>query len=186
MARASAFPSGSATSQRQPCAPVQSRQPCTGVRGSVGSHPGEVTNGHPGPAQRRGMRLLVYLLVSWAANAVILAIVAWAFDDVHAGTNGQLLAAAAVFGILNTILKPVMRLLTLPLALVTLGIAWFGVSMLMLWITDALVSGFDVDGFWTYVWATFLIWSLNLVIDLVEFASRRRSTSPADTVALSH
>jgi putative membrane protein len=113
------------------------------------------------------MRFLAYLVLSWAANAVVLGIVAWIFTDVHSGTNGQLILAAAVFGVLNTILKPVLRLITFPLAIVTLGIAWFFVSMFMLWITSAIVSGFQVEGFWTYVWATIVIWLLNVVIDVL-------------------
>jgi putative membrane protein len=108
-------------------------------------------------------------VVTWALNAVVLGIVAWTIDGVHAGTHGQLIAAAAVFGVLNTILKPLLRLVTLPLAILTLGLAWFGVSMLMLWITSALISGFDVDGFWTYVGATIVIWLCNVVIDAAEF-----------------
>src|SRR5215471_17440723 len=113
------------------------------------------------------MRFIAYLLLSWIANAVVLAIVAWIFGDVHSGTNGQLILAAAVFGVLNTILKPILRLITFPLAIVTLGIAWFFVSMFMLWITSAIVSGFQVEGFWTYVWATIVIWLLNVAIDLL-------------------
>lgn len=97
----------------------------------------------------------------------MLGIVAWLFSSVHGGTRWQLIAAAAVFGILNTILKPIVRLITLPLAILTLGIAWFFVSMLMLWLTDLIVPGFDVDGFWTYVGATIVIWLLNLAIDYV-------------------
>ena len=119
------------------------------------------------------MRFLGYLLVSWALNAVVLAIVAWIFDHVHRGTTGQLLLAAAVFGVLNTILKPILRLLTLPFAIITLGIAWFFVSMLMLWITQAIVSGFSVSGFWTYVGATIVIWLCNVVIDVIEYSTRK-------------
>jgi putative membrane protein len=141
-----------------------------------------VTVRHPGPEHPPTVRFVSYLLVSWALNAVVLAVVAWIFDDVHAGTTGQLLAAAAVFGVLNTILKPIMRLLTLPLAVVTLGLVWFGVSMLMLWLTSLIVSGFDVDGFWTYVWATAVIWLLNVVIEAGEYFRR----SPAGQPALGH
>lgn len=112
------------------------------------------------------------MCISWLLNAVTLAIVAWAFTDVTRGTTGQLLAAAAIFGVLNTILKPVLRLVTLPLAIVTLGIAWFFVSMLMLKITDWLVKGFDIHGFWTLVWATVVVWLVNVVIDLLFFLSR--------------
>src|SRR5262245_5719824 len=127
------------------------------------------------------MRFLAYLLISWALNAVVLAIVAWIFDDVHRGTTGQLLLAAAIFGVLNTILKPILRLLTLPLAILTLGIAWFFVSMLMLWITQAIVSGFSVSGFWTYVGATIVIWLCNVVIDVIEYSTRPKGGALATT-----
>jgi putative membrane protein len=119
------------------------------------------------------MRFLGHLLLSWFLNALVLAIVAWTFSDVSRGTTGQLLVAAAIFGILNTILKPILRLITLPLAVVTLGLAWFFVSMLMLWITDVLSNGIDVHGFWAYVWATVAIWVVNLIIDIgYAFVSR--------------
>jgi putative membrane protein len=112
------------------------------------------------------VRFLGHLALSWFLNALVLAIVAWTFSDVTRGTTGQLLVAAAIFGILNTILKPILRLITLPLAVLTLGLAWFFVSMFMLWITDVLSDGIDVHGFWAYVWATVAIWVVNLIIDI--------------------
>jgi putative membrane protein len=65
-----------------------------------------------------------------------------------------------------------LKLLTLPFAVITLGIAWFFVALLMLWITSAIVSGFDIHGFWTYVWATLTVWACNVVLEVVE----RRTT----------
>jgi len=112
------------------------------------------------------VRFLGHLLLSWFLNALVLAIVAWTFTDVTRGTTSQLFIAAAIFGILNTILKPILRLITLPFAVITLGLAWFFVSMLMLWITDVLSDGINIHGFWTYVWATVLVWLVNLVIDI--------------------
>ena len=112
------------------------------------------------------MRFLGHLLLSWFLNALVLAIVAWTFSDVTRGTTAQLLTAAAIFGILNTILKPILKLITLPFAVITLGLAWFFVSMFMLWITDKLSDGINIHGFWTYVWATVAIWIVNLIIDI--------------------
>jgi putative membrane protein len=106
------------------------------------------------------------LAVSWAANAIMLGVVTIALDRVTVDGAGDLIVAAALFGILNTIVKPILKLLTLPLAIVTLGIAWFFVAALMLLITDAIVGGFDIDGFWTLVWATVIVWVVNLVLDL--------------------
>jgi putative membrane protein len=129
------------------------------------------------------MRFLKYLLVSWLANAVTLGVVAAVFDDIDRGTTGQLLTAAAVFGVLNTIVKPILRLLTLPLAVVTLGIAWFFVSMLMLWLTSVLVKGFAIHGFWTFVWATVAVWAVNVLIELLTLRWRRVRGSRSPAVA---
>ena len=112
------------------------------------------------------MSLTQRLLLSWIVNAIVLAVTAAILTKVTVDHFGYVVLAAAVFGILNTFLKPLARLLTLPLAIITLGIAWFFVSMGMLWLTQAIVSGFSVHGFWTYVWATIIIWFVNMVLDV--------------------
>jgi putative membrane protein len=109
-----------------------------------------------------------WILVSWAANAIALGVTAAILSGMSFHSDvGALFVAAAVFGVLNTILKPLMRLITLPLAILTLGVAWFFVSLMMLWLTDVLVHKFTISGFWTYVWATVIIWAVNVVLDVV-------------------
>ena len=109
--------------------------------------------------------LPVRLGISWLTNAIVLAIVAAILSGVHVSTVGALLLAAAVFGVLNTVLNPLLRLVTLPLAVVTFGVAWFFVSLLMVVITKEIVSGFTVHGFWSEAAATLIIWIVNLVLD---------------------
>jgi len=89
------------------------------------------------------------------------------FDDVTIGSLGDLILAALLFGILNTLLKPILKAVTLPLAIVTLRLAWFGVSMVMLLLTAAFVDSFDIHGFWALVWATVVVWVVNLLLDLL-------------------
>jgi putative membrane protein len=110
--------------------------------------------------------LPVRLGISWLTNALVLAIVAAVLSGVHVRNAGSLLLAAVVFGVLNTVLKPLLRLVTFPLAIFTFGIAWFFVSLLMLVITRDIVSGFSIHGFWTLVEATLIVWVVNLVLDL--------------------
>ncbi len=111
--------------------------------------------------------LSIRLLISWLTNALVLGVVAAVLSDVHVNNAGSLLLAAAVFGVLNTLFKPVLRLITLPVALFTFGLAWFFVSMLMLVLTRDIVSGFFIHGFWTLVWATVIVWVVNLALDFV-------------------
>ena len=105
------------------------------------------------------------LAASWLTNALVLGVVAAVLHGVRVHNAGSLIAAAAVFGVLNTLLKPLLRVVTLPLAILSLGIAWFFVSLLMLLLTGALVSGFHIHGFWTLIGATVIVWLVNLVLD---------------------
>ena len=113
------------------------------------------------------IRLAKQLTLSWVANAVVLAVVTAVLSGVTVDTVGDLIRAALLFGILNTILKPLLRLLTLPLAFITLGLIWFGVAMLMLWLTDLLIDGFEIHGFRSLVWATIIVWAVTVVLDFV-------------------
>jgi putative membrane protein len=110
------------------------------------------------------MRLLWVL----AANAIVLGVTAWLLGDVVVDDWVALLLAAIVFGVVNALVKPVVTVLGLPVIIVTLGVALFFINMLMLWLTDAVVGGFDIEGgFWTYVAATFFVWLVNVLLELV-------------------
>jgi putative membrane protein len=109
--------------------------------------------------------LSIRLLISWLTNALVLGVVTAVLSDVRVDDFGSLLVAALVFGVLNTMFKPLLRLITLPFAVLTFGLAWFFVSMLMLDLTAAIASGFFIDGFWTLVWATVIVWIVNLALD---------------------
>jgi len=123
----------------------------------------EVVEDRPAP----GPPLAVRLGISWLTNALVLAIVAGLLSGVTVKSFWSLIEAAAVFGILNTLLKPFLRFITFPLAILTLGIAWFFVSMGMLDITDWIVGGFHIDGFWTLVAATLIVWLVNMALDFL-------------------
>jgi putative membrane protein len=121
-----------------------------------------------------------WLFVSWLANAIVLGITGWILSGVSFNGSGwTVLWSALVFGVLNTILKPILKLLTLPLAVVTLGIAWFFVSMLMLWLTQLIIGGFSIHGFWNYVWATIIVWAVNLLIDIFFRTEVTQAGAPA-------
>jgi putative membrane protein len=137
----------------------------------------------------RAPSLPLRLAISWLTNALVLAIVAGVLAGVTVKNVGALLAAAAVFGVLNTLLKPLLRLVTLPLAILTFGAAWFFVSLLMLVLTRAIVHGFHIHGFWTLVKATLIVWIVNLVLDFapgpwqVTGKRRRRHRRPEPEAA---
>jgi putative membrane protein len=75
--------------------------------------------------------------------------------------------------LLSSFVKPVLKFLTFPLALLTFGIAWFFVAMFILWLTSAIVSGFHIDGFWTLVGATVVVWAVGAVASRWLFPPKR-------------
>lgn len=108
---------------------------------------------------------LTQILLSWAANAVVLAVATAVLGGVTSDSAGALIRAAALFGILNTVVKPVLKLLSLPFAVVTLGLVWFGIAMLMLMLTSWVVDGFAIHGLGALITATIVVWLVNLVLD---------------------
>jgi putative membrane protein len=101
---------------------------------------------------------------TWAGNAIALYAAVASVGDASLAGWTSLLVAAAVFGVVNAVVKPVVTLLSLPLIVLTVGIALFFTNVLMLWITDAIVSGIRFDGFVPLVSASIVIWLVNMVL----------------------
>src|SRR4051812_22923185 len=108
------------------------------------------------------------LLVSWALLAVVLAFVAWLVPgvEVHGGVFG-LLVTAAVFGVVNAVVGPVLRLLTLPITLATLGLFSLVVNGILLAVAAGLTSYLDVGGLFQTIVAAFLISVLSTLVQFL-------------------
>ncbi|HZO49952.1 MAG TPA: phage holin family protein [Gaiellaceae bacterium] len=113
------------------------------------------------------MELVRRIVVAVAVNVLTLLVAAWAFDGVRVDGWGALVLAGVVFGVVNTVVKPVVTVLALPVILLTLGVALFFVNMLMLALTDWVVNGLVISGFWTLVGATLVVWLVNVLIESV-------------------
>jgi putative membrane protein len=104
------------------------------------------------------------LLLSWLANILSLAVADWLFDGVHIGHWWPLLIGAAVLGIANAIVKPILTLITLPIVILTLGLGMIAINVVMLALAEWIAPRFSIDGFWTYVGATIVVWLVNWVL----------------------
>jgi putative membrane protein len=124
--------------------------------------------------RNRRDEFLVSALVGWGINVVALLVIDGIFDSVEIGRWGSLLIGAAVLGIANAVVKPVLTILALPLIIVTLGLAYFAISVLMLALAEWIASDFSIDGFWTYVGATIVVWLVNWILNAVVGNALRR------------
>lgn len=87
------------------------------------------------------------LLTRWLLLAAALALVASIYPGVSIAGFGAALVAALVLGLLNTLVRPLLVLLTLPVTLLTLGLFLFVINALMFWAAASILDGFSVTGF---------------------------------------
>ena len=107
---------------------------------------------------------IVRLLVLWGINVLALMVVDAIFDGVRIDRWGSLLIGALVLMIGNAIIKPILAILTLPLVIITFGLSYFAINVLMLALAEWIAPNFSIDGFWTYVGATIVVWFVNVVV----------------------
>lgn len=115
------------------------------------------------------------LLIAWAGNVAALYVAARLLDDVsYGGEWWVLVLAALVFSVVNAVVRPVVFVLSLPLIVLTLGIALFFVNLLMLVLTAGLVDDFEIGGFWSAVGATIVVWLVNALLSATVFRRAKR------------
>lgn len=108
------------------------------------------------------------LLLTWFINTVALFAVPYLMQTVRIDSFGTALIAALVLGLVNTLIRPILVLLTLPVTLLTLGLFILVINGLMFWAVSHLVSGFQVAGFWSAVGGALLYsiisWALSALL----------------------
>ena len=105
------------------------------------------------------------LLLKWLLSAAALLLVAYLYSGVEVRSFGSALIAAFVIGLFNTVLRPVLVLLTLPVTIVTLGLFLFVINALMFWAASGVLSGFHVNGFGAALLGSLLYSLIGLVIE---------------------
>lgn len=119
--------------------------------------------------------MLRRLLIAWAGNVAALFVAAELIDGIGYGDDWwALVLAALVFSVVNMVVRPVVFLLSLPLIVLTLGIALFFVNLLMLYLTSWLVGDFTIDGFWAAVGGTIVVWLVNALLSATVFRRVKR------------
>lgn len=110
---------------------------------------------------------MVKTLLRWLLLAGALLLV----DQIYAGVNvaglGTALIAALVLGLLNTLVRPLLVLLTFPVTLLTLGLFLFVINALMFWAAASVLAGFHVDGFGAALIGSLMYSACGIVIDAV-------------------
>ena len=100
---------------------------------------------------------MITLVLHWVINALALFIVSKIIPGIVVSGFGAALLAAIVIGLVNTLLRPILLLLTLPVTILTLGLFTFVVNALLLLLAGSITPGFSVDGFGTAIVGSILL-----------------------------
>jgi len=117
------------------------------------------------------------LLLHWAFNAVALWVAAHFIPGLaFTGDILHLLAVAAVFGLVNSLVRPLLTILTCPLIIITLGLFTLVINAVMLmltgWLSESWNLGFSVGGFWPAFWGCLVVGLVSLALSLIFPAHR--------------
>ena len=127
--------------------------------------------------------MLERLAVRWAFNVAALFVAAWVLSGVSYGDSWwTLLIAAVVFTLANAFVKPVLAVLSIPFIVVTLGIFYFLINVLMLYVTDWVVGDFEIKTFWWGVLAAVIVSIVNGILHMIfgdPTEQQRRRREPA-------
>ena len=114
------------------------------------------------------------LLVSWFINAVALAAAAWLVDGIRVADGGGWMAVAlmaVIFGLVNALIRPLVKLLTCLINIITLGLFTLVINALMLWLSSWIAGqvgvGFSVDGFWAALLGSLIISVVSFFMSII-------------------
>jgi putative membrane protein len=97
------------------------------------------------------------LLIRWVVNALALVLISKVIKGIEVDHLFAAFVAAAVLGVINAILRPILLFLTLPITILTLGLFALVINGLMLFIAGRVVEGFHVTGFWSSVFGALFL-----------------------------
>ncbi|MCC2633969.1 MAG: hypothetical protein K0S48_1855 [Ramlibacter sp.] len=108
---------------------------------------------------------MLKLIVKWLLSAAALLFVAYIYQGVVVTSFGSAMLAALVIGLLNTVVRPVLVVLTLPVTVVTLGLFLFVINALMFWAAAGVLDGFQVRGFLAALIGSLIYTVIGVVIE---------------------
>lgn len=82
--------------------------------------------------------------------------------------------AGLILGLLNLLVRPIIKLFSLPINILTLGLFNIVINAGILWLTDLMIGGLRIEGFWGYVWSSIVISIISIIASKIVFLKRKR------------
>ncbi|MEE8324649.1 MAG: phage holin family protein [Candidatus Humimicrobiaceae bacterium] len=118
---------------------------------------------------------LIRRVLDWIILTISITVASYYLTFIHitAGTvwdNFKIaFLAGLLLGLFNQFIKPIIKVLSLPINILTLGLFNIVINAGMLWVVDLILSGLEVEGFWAYVWSSLVISIISIVVSKIVF-----------------
>ena len=113
------------------------------------------------------------LLLTWLINALALLALKYIMPSITVDSFVTALIVAVVLGLINTLIRPIFVILTLPVTILTLGLFIFVINGLLFWAAGSFVPGFHVDGFWSGVFGAIIYSVISWALSALLLAKKR-------------
>jgi len=111
--------------------------------------------------------MLRNIVIRWFVNALAIAVASHLLPGIFYFQLVDLLLAAAILGLLNAIIKPILIILTLPINIISLGLFTLVINAFLLALTGSFLSGFVVEGFWPALIGAFIISIVSMILNSI-------------------
>ena len=111
------------------------------------------------------------ILAKWILFAFLIMAIAWAIPGINVSSFVSALIVVVILGLINLFVRPLVSFISLPINFLTLGLFSFVINALMLLLTARLVSGFDIDGFWSAFFGALI---LSIIAPFIESADNKK------------
>jgi putative membrane protein len=110
---------------------------------------------------------MLTIVINWIANSFAIYAVAYLMTSVQIGSLRDAFIAGAILTLVNAIVKPILVILTLPLTVLTLGLFYFVVTAICLYLVSVFYSGFIIHGMWMTIFAAILVGIFSALINRI-------------------
>ncbi len=116
----------------------------------------------------------MFVIFRWVINALALLAVTQILVGFDVNSFYIALIVALILGLINAIIRPILIILTLPITVLTLGLFTFVINAGLLWFVSTFVQGFEIEGFWTALAASIILWAISfLTNELIKQAKKK-------------
>lgn len=96
-------------------------------------------------------------IIRWLINALLLLLIAYLLQGIEVISLYIALIAAAILGLVNALIRPIIILITLPINIITLGLFTLVINTLLFWFVASFLEGFSISGFWSAFWGSLIL-----------------------------